>query len=340
LVLTTLAYDTMSVVKLGVLVTLRQLSLAAGVHLQTQRGQDTDLTALDQATCVEAVVVEPRKIKSIGTALLSAVRAKNSHFDRFTIAHGNLNQQFVKDMARNDTELHSLRLKGKLRFVRLPFEDLGGDKTADPDDADPGRLETEADLMHHDQYSRVLKSKEFWNGFACDRILLLQSDTTLCSNAKWGLDHFSMYEYIGGRNGHAGEKDYLSGRMHLNGGFSFRNRNGMLRCIDAVGSMNGTMQAWFDRLPEDAFYSNCKELKQPAIGRCKAFSIDSGTYRMEKTIVPFGVHKPWQEASCDGCRFDNMRLCGGAVELLWDYDPVRAERLNNDPAAPGCCKRP
>jgi len=195
-------------------------------------------------------------------------------------------------------------------------------------------------LEHHDHYSRVLKSKEFWNGFACDRILLLQSDTTLCSNANFGMDHFTMYEYIGCRNGHAGEKDYLPGRMHLNGGFSFRNRNGMLRCIDAVGSMNGTMQAWFNRLPEDAFYSNCKELKQPPIGRCKAFSIDGGAYKMDEHIVPFGVHKPWQEASCNGCRFDNMRFCGGAIELLWDYDPERAEWLNNDPKAPGCCKRP
>jgi len=340
LVLTTLAYDTMSVVKLGVLVTLRLLSLAAGVHLQTQRGQDTDLTALDPATCVEAVVVEPRKMKSMGTALLSAVRAKKSHFNVFTIAHGQTNGNFVKAMVRNDTTLNSLKQKGKLRFRSLPFDDLGGDKTADPDLADPGRIQMEADLEHHDQYSRVLKSKEFWNGFTCDRILLLQSDTTLCSNANWGLEHFSMYEYIGGRNAHAGERDYLPGRMHLNGGFSFRNRNGMLRCIDAVGSMNSTWQALFNRMPEDAFYSNCVELKQPAIGRLKAFSIDGGAYKMDENIVPFGVHKPWQEASCNGCRFDNMRFCGGAIELLWDYDPERAEWLNNDPKAPGCCKRP
>lgn len=318
----------MSVIKVIVLVSSCLLSPAAGMHLQTQRGQQPDLTALDPATCFEAVIVEPRRIKSMSTALLSAVNAKNAHFDLFTIAHGQLNGDYAGGMVQNDTTLRSLKKRGKLRFLSLPFEDLGADKTAkDPRFAHLTGTVADADLEHHDQYSRVLKSQQFWKGFACDRILLLQSDTTLCSNANFGLDHFSMYEYIGGHNSKARQRDYLPGRMHLNGGFSFRNRLGMLRCIEAVNSMTPKMRRAFVGLAEDAFFSNCKELEQPTDLRCKEFAIDAGRYKMVEDFVPFGVHKPWQESGCNECKEANMRICGGAVNLLRDYDPKMAERM-------------
>jgi len=328
LVLTTLAYDTMAVINLSVLLTLRLLSPAAGLYIPPPPRPN-----LDPATCFEAVVVEPRKIKSMATALISAVNAKQ--FDVFTIAHGQVNGEYIGELVQNDTTLRSLKERGKLRFLILPFEDLGADRIADPEFSSTDRMPTEADLEHYDQYSRVLKSKEFWKGFECDRILLLQSDSTLCSNSNFDLDHFSMYEYIGGHNGHAGEDHYLPGRRHLNGGFSFRNRLGMLRCIDAADSMTIEMRNWFKKMPEDAFYSNCKELKQPTLGRCKAFAIDNGAYKMDEGFVPFGIHKPWQASGCYGCENDNMRLCGGAVELLWDYNPAYAERITGHSS---CCK--
>jgi len=323
LVLTTLAYDIMSVIKLSVLVTLRLLSPAAGI--QTQRGEETDRTALDPATCIEAVIVEPRKLKSISTALLSAVTSKNSHFDLFTIAYGKLNFDYVWELAHNDTELRSLHKRGKLRFLSLPFEDLGADRIADIHYPNTDRqimeeyLQLEEDLQHHDQYSRLLKSNEFWNGFTCDRILLLQSDTTLCSNSQFNLSRFSDNEYIGGHNGKAGEKHYLPGRRHLNGGFSFRNRLAMLRCIDAAASITEEWKKkWFKQLPEDAFFSNCEELKQPSNGLCRKFSIDAGAYELTEDFISFGVHRPWTESGCPGCAETNLRLCGGATELMKD----------------------
>jgi hypothetical protein len=174
----------------------------------------------------------------------------------------------------------------------------------------------EEDLEHHDQYSRVLKSKEFWKGFTCDRILLFQSDSVLCSNSNYSLSSFYEYDYIGGPNGNAA-KGYAKGRMHLNGGFSFRRRAGMLRCIDEAASMD---QDWFDMMPEDAFFSNCTALKQPTPGKAKEFAIDNGKFMMREDYIPFGAHKPWREASCHPCKQENMRLCGGAMELAQDYD--------------------
>jgi len=317
LVPTTLASDTMSVVKLSVLATLRLLLPAAG--MQTQRKQETDLAGLDPATCVEAVVVEPRKIKSMATALLSAVNAKNAHFDLFTIAHGQLNGDYARGLVRNDTKLRSLNQHGKLRYLSLPFEDLGADRTADMQFPNAHREMMEEDLEHHDQYSRVLKGKDFWKAFTCDRILLLQSDSTLCSNSGFPLEMFSYFEYIGGHNGKAGETKYLPGRMHLNGGFSFRNRTSMLRCIDAVENIY-PMQTrdWFKGMPEDMFFSNCVQLKQPPKGRCRRFAIDAGAYEIDEHSPPFGVHKPWQESGCPGCAEKNMRFCEGAIQLKHD----------------------
>jgi hypothetical protein len=306
----------MSVVKLSVLVALRLLSPAAG--MQTQRGQATDLIALDPATCVEAVVVEPRKIKSMATALLSAVNAKNAHFDLFTIAHGQLNGEYARRLVHNNDKLRSLKEQGNLRYLSLPFDDLGSDRIADMQVPNSYRLAMEEDLEHHDQYSRVLKSKGFWTEFACDRILLLQSDTTLCSNSNFQLSDFSNSEYIGGRNGKAGEKHNLPGKMLLNGGFSFRNRTSMLRCIDAVDSKPEDMRNWFKGMPEDMFFSNCVQVQQPPMGRCKKFAIASSAYAMAENFVPFGVHRPWRESGCHICKETNMRFCEGAIQLQHD----------------------
>merc|ERR1719145_347998 len=101
--------------------------------------------------------------------------------------------------------------------------------------------------------------------------------------------------------------------MHLNGGFSFRNRTSMLRCIDANGQRD-----WFKDMPEDMFFSNCVQLKQPPKGRCRRFAIDAGAYPILENEVPFGVHKPWQESGCHGCMEINMRMCEGAIQLKHD----------------------
>jgi hypothetical protein len=306
----------MLVIRLIVLLTSRLLSLAAGIHLQTHLGQEA---GLDPASCLEAVIVEPRKLQTISTALESAALSKNAHFDMFTIAFGDANGDYVQQLVQNSTVLMSLRKQGAMRFRKLPFKDLGGNSLDDMDRPSNPR-------GHHDQYSRVLKSAEFWEGFTCDRILLMQSDTVLCSNSEVHLSDYFKYEYVGGRT-HNLDKHYFPGRRHLNGGLSFRNRVGMLRCIRAAASYPEDVRLWLARLPEDGFFSNCEELEQPSGLVARRFAIASGSYEMEPDQVPFGVHSPWQESSCRGCRKSNLQHCVGAIKLLWDYNRRRAKKL-------------
>jgi hypothetical protein len=308
----------MLVIKLIVLLTSRLLPLAAGIHFQAHLGLEA---VLDPATCLEAVIVEPRKLKTISTALESAAHSKNAHFDVFTIAFGEENGDYVQQLVQNSTVLMSLRNQGALRFRKLPFKDLGGNSLDDM-----GHMELSSHRGHHDQYSHVLKSTEFWEGFTCDRILLLQSDTVLCSNSEVQLSDFFKYEYVGGHTRNL-DRHYFPGRRHLNGGLSFRNRVGMLRCIKAVASYPEDIRLWLEKLPEDGFFSNCKEMEQPSGLATRRFAIASGSYEMDPGEVPFGVHSPWQESSCVGCRKSNLQHCVGAIKLLWDYSPRRAKRI-------------
>jgi len=317
----------MMVIKFSALVTSCLLLLAAGVQITYGPSR---AAIPDPATCVEAVLVEPRKLQSIALALESAVNSKNAHFDQFTIAHGNQNAEYVRELVANSTILRRKRDEGTLIFRHLEVNDLGGDGHRLPAikrcqecagmmstnlTKEDTETETEDDLQHHDEYSKVLKSRKFWEGFTCDRSLLMQSDTVLCANSNVHLSDFMEYEYVGAHTPRL-DKWYPGDRMHLNGGLSYRNRKGMLRCIDEVPSLPEGQQKWLTKLPEDSFFSTCEQLKQPSKGQIKPFGIDCANTYMGPEFAPFGVHKPW------GGRYpeyseSNLKHCEGARELMW-----------------------
>jgi hypothetical protein len=166
----------------------------------------------------------------------------------------------------------------------------------------------EGDLRYHDQYSRVLMSKEFWKASVCDRILIMQSDTVLCSNSEVRLSEFFDYEYVGGYT----PKMRKGARRHMNGGLSFRNRFGMLRCVQGRSS-NASHAS--HPISEDVFFSGCEDLKQPSVAMMNRFSIDNAHEIMEQKHVPFGVHKPWSKAFRGNHPVSNMMYCDGAKEL-------------------------
>jgi len=306
-------------IRLLILTTSCLLQLAAGIQSYTFLGQEAQPIAVDPASCLEAVIVEPRKLRTIATALESAALSNNADFDLLTIAVGDENGEYVKQLVQNSSVLLKLRMQGLLRFRKLPFRDLGGNSF-------DGTNRTANPRGHHDQYSRVLMSAEFWEGFTCNRILLMQSDTVLCSNSNVKLSDYFKYEYVGGRT-HNLDKKYFPGRRHLNGGLSFRNRLGMLRCIKSLASYPDDVRLWLDQLPEDGFFSNCKELEQPSGPVLRRFAIASGSFEMEPDQVPFGVHSPWQESSCKGCSKSNLQHCVGAIKLLQDTNPRRARKI-------------
>lgn len=276
------------------------------------------------AACVEAVLVEPRKLASISTALESAALANVSdeplrRIDLLTVAHGSLNGAYVRQLVLSSGVLAEAERSGRLRFRSLDTGDLGGDLLQESAEAkelaeelaealgqqssaEPAGPSSLLQVQYHDRYSRVLKSKEFWKGFVCDRVLLMQSDSTMCHNSKVRLSEFLDFDYVGGHTPKLGGQAY-GGRLHMNGGFSFRNRNSMLRCLQGDVPEEGG---------EDGFFSACAELQQPPVSVIDRFAIDNALKPMNPESVPLGVHKPWAGSPEN----TNMQFCAGARELL------------------------
>jgi hypothetical protein len=223
------------------------------------------------------------------------------------VAHGTGNADYVRHLVHSSKVLRADERSGRLRFLNLRVGDFDNPGTAwldrfGPHDTNASDGSGNLDLVtYHDGYSLLLKSRRFWDSFKCDRILLMQSDTVLCRNSDKRLSEFFEYEYIGG---HTPNMNHGS-RIHINGGLSFRQRAGMLRCLQ-----HQTQQ---DAIEEDSFFSQCEELQQPPVDVLDRFAIDNAWKPMSAKSVPLGVHKPW--VSDHGNDASNMAACEGARDL-------------------------
>merc|ERR1719401_933119 len=88
----------------------------------------TVMLQLSQTPCVEAVVLDPRRLQSIAMALESAVYTPvadnpERHFDVYTIGHGDSNGEYVRQLVENNPTLREQRDLGTLRFQRFDLDD-------------------------------------------------------------------------------------------------------------------------------------------------------------------------------------------------------------------------
>jgi hypothetical protein len=119
-------------------------------------------------------------------------------------------------------------------------------------------------------YQQVLKSKDFWQLFPEDKLLIFQLDCILCSELEL---RFLDYDYIGAPSG--------PNAAFMNGGLSLRSRQAMLAAIDKMSFFVT------DEL-EDIFFTKALKLlnaKLPDIQTAAEFSVES--FYVKK---PFGVH--------------------------------------------------
>jgi glycosyltransferase involved in cell wall biosynthesis len=98
------------------------------------------------------------------------------------------------------------------------------------------------DELPTEEYSKILKSKAFWDKIDHENILIIQTDCCIFNG--FDIDSFTKHSYIGppyywGTTNETGgiEKDLLSPKengTNICGGLSFRKKSAMLRCIEEV----------------------------------------------------------------------------------------------------------
>jgi hypothetical protein len=189
--------------------------------------------------------------------------------------------------------------------------------------------------------NRHLRNATFWKGLHHDHILIFHSDSALCRNPQHSLNFYLQFSYVGAawnsddifRAAMHGEqagidlklierKTGLQNRVRVtngNGGFSLRNRELMIRCLDEFSFQE----------PEDYFFSACaqvwsRELAAPVVA-ARFFSWETG-FPVKGVLGTHGVCTYNRKAGCDQ---------QGVMKQFLSYCP-EASFLFPDGKCPGC----
>jgi len=108
------------------------------------------------------------------------------------------------------------------------------------------------------EYNRIFKSKSFWE-ILPEKLTIFQKD---CIMYKMFPDHFSEYYHYSGANFYNTQSRIYGG---INGGFSIRNRDTMIECLENVNtslSKNDIINAVYNHIDnEDVFFTHsCEKL--------------------------------------------------------------------------------
>jgi FkbM family methyltransferase len=179
------------------------------------------------------------------------------------------------------------------------------------------------DFVSPDAYSLFMQSKQFWDKIAEEHVLIFQTDSFILSN------NYCIplkYGFIGAPYfwGHIIHPDTIIDIIapakcgfSINGGFSYRNKNTMLECINKVSNndiinyrkQHGlNINFFIDRviIPEDVFFNNAmallnypipvgsadreKECMEFCISQSHAESINANNELISTGTKPFGIH--------------------------------------------------
>jgi len=194
-----------------------------------------------------AVIVEPRKHKALKYVLNNFMENLDERWN-FIIFHGNKNEEFVNDIINSDLT----KYKNKIHLINLNIDNL-----------------------NIDEYSKLLKSKSFYENIPTEIFMIFQTDSGICGNQRHLINDFIDYDYVGapwGFNGRVG-----------NGGLSIRKKSKMLEIIEKCP---------INDEHEDVFFSyerNNIKINKPDFEKAKQFSVE--TVFSEKS---FGFHSPWK----------------------------------------------
>ena len=236
-----------------------------------------------------AVIIEPRDHKYL-IGVIKQVMSKLGNTWNLRIFGSDKNEAIVKE-----------NIKGTYTFVNMHIDDF----------------------VSPDAYSLFMQSKQFWDKIAEQHILIFQTDSFILSN-NYGIP--LQYGFLGAPYfyGHYDNSGSIIDIMtpikdgyNINGGFSYRNKQVMLDCINKVSNndiinyrkQNGLNVDFFiDRLiiPEDVFFMNAMAvLKYPlptgllnekiecmrfCMNHLHPICINSDCELINTGTKPFGIH--------------------------------------------------
>ena len=160
------------------------------------------------------------------------------------------------------------------------------------------------DNVDVDYYNNLLLSKDFWNNFNEEHLLICQEDSIIF-NSKFKLIDFIYYDYIGAPWPKT-QKENINNVG--NGGFSFRKKSKMLEVLQLENkeqylNLSENVIAYMEKAklsepPEDIFFSNI------LINSGKGFVadyLDAGKFSTElvKLSDSFGGHNWWLSQNLD-----------------------------------------
>ena len=189
-----------------------------------------------------AVIVELRNHEHLETILKNTIFYLPSF--SLHIFHGNNNEEYLKNIIKD--------------WINVKLTNIN-----------------KSNLVKAD-YSKLLKSKWFYDQIDSENILIFQTDVILLKN---NIDQFLKYDYIGAPWRNSGS---TFGIKVGNGGLSFRKKSKMLYIIE-----NATQNI----SSEDVFFSyHCKKFgfNVPSVEIAKTFSVETIYYDN-----PFGLHKSY-----------------------------------------------
>jgi hypothetical protein len=193
-----------------------------------------------------AVIVEPRVHNALPFVLKNFDENLPDEWSILVI-HGTENNIFIKDFIKNSNIT-------RIQTVELNIKNLTTE-----------------------EYSNLLKSKNFYNFIKTETFLIFQVDTLIIPENKNNINDFLEYDYVGAPWG-----DNCIG----NGGLSLRKKSKMLEIIEKCHP------DFYNN--EDEFFTKqfVVPLHKPSFEKSKKFSVETVFYEN-----PFGVHKFYEYLS-------------------------------------------
>ncbi|KNC76779.1 hypothetical protein SARC_10739 [Sphaeroforma arctica JP610] len=138
------------------------------------------------------------------------------------------------------------------------------------------------------EYNKMFLTYDFWELISEEHVLVFQTDTVLCSNSPYNIEHFVKYDYIGCAIGpHYGESStywWYPEAFYGCGGLSLRNNKFQKKCIHDHPDKSD----W----PEDKFFGWC--LHQNQKNMPENAEVLQKFCNQERLDLPgLGIHKFW-----------------------------------------------
>lgn len=209
---------------------------------------------IQKKTNLEAVLIEFRVLPHIEYLLKNTINKLDTNWSH-TVVRNDDNYHFIKKLCD--------RISSKITIIKLNVV-----------------------IKNINDYNNLLLTKNFWNLFYGEKILIYQEDSVMFHGI---IKPFLVYDYIGA----PWKNDIIKGGYGGNGGFSLRTKKIMLDCLNNNPPVKKLLNNnTLDKEPEDYYFS--KTIYDFKLGLLANREI-SKTFSQESIIGinPVGGHNFW-----------------------------------------------